>query len=195
WGAVPERAVGPHLVVVGPPDLDLRARVREVDEPVLVQALVSKLPVEGLDEGVVDGFAGPDEVELDATAVRPGIERGAGKLGAVVDDDPPGQRAARGQAVKDAGDPEAGEPVVDLDGQALAARVVDDVQGAKGPAAGQAVDHEGQRPAAVRLGRGGKDDAGAGDQLAPFPPAHGELFFAIDAVDPFVVAVPSGTLQ
>ena len=79
--------MGQHLVVADPPGLDLGARVIEVDEPVLVQALVPKLPVEGLDENVVDGFARPDEVELDATAVRPRIECGAGKLGAVVNDD------------------------------------------------------------------------------------------------------------
>jgi hypothetical protein len=50
--------VGQHLVVVDPPGLDLGARVIEVDEPVLVQALVPKLPVEGLDENVVDGLPG-----------------------------------------------------------------------------------------------------------------------------------------
>src|SRR5262249_35903328 len=33
WSAVPERAVGPHLVVVDPPSLDLDTRIREVDEP------------------------------------------------------------------------------------------------------------------------------------------------------------------
>src|SRR4030095_8719052 len=42
----------------------------------LVQALVPKVPVEGLEEGVVHGLAGSDEVELDAAAVRPGVEGG-----------------------------------------------------------------------------------------------------------------------
>jgi SAM-dependent methyltransferase len=64
-------------------------------------------------------------VELDAAAVRPGVERGAGKLGPVVDDNSPGKRPPGSQAVEDAGHPEAGQPVVELDREAFPARVVD----------------------------------------------------------------------
>ncbi len=40
WSLVPQRAVRPDLVVVDAPRPDLRARVMEIEEPVLVQALV-----------------------------------------------------------------------------------------------------------------------------------------------------------
>src|SRR5262245_14665972 len=71
------------------------ARIIDVDEPVLVQALVPKLSVEGIDEGVVRGFTGPDEVEprrRDDTPRRPGQPR------------VPGDRS-RPRAVRPAGDP------------------------------------------------------------------------------------------
>jgi len=54
WRHVPQRAVRPDLVVVETPRLDLAARVGQVDKPVLVQALVTKLAVEALDEAVLD---------------------------------------------------------------------------------------------------------------------------------------------
>jgi hypothetical protein len=69
---VAKRAVGSHLAI------------RQAS--ILVRAsLVPELAVEGLDEGVVHELAGADEVELDAAAVRPGVQRCAREFGAVVD--------------------------------------------------------------------------------------------------------------
>jgi len=55
---VPERAMGPPLVVVDAPGFDLLPRVLERDELMHVQALVTQAPVEGLDVGILHGFAG-----------------------------------------------------------------------------------------------------------------------------------------
>jgi hypothetical protein len=68
---VPERAVGPLLVVVEAPGFDLLPRVLERNELMYVQALVAQAPVEGLDVGILHGFAGVDEVERDAAVIRP----------------------------------------------------------------------------------------------------------------------------
>ena len=74
----------PHLVVVLAPPLDLGARVRQIPEPVLVEAFVPKLSVEGLGEGIVHRLAGSDEVQPDAASVSPGIEGLAREFRAVV---------------------------------------------------------------------------------------------------------------
>ncbi len=51
-----------------------------------VQTLLSEPAVEALDVGVLRRFAGIDEIQFDAIVGGPGIERAAGKFGAVVDD-------------------------------------------------------------------------------------------------------------
>ena len=54
------------VVVVLAPDLDPFAGVGQAHEPVHVQALVAKLAVEALDEGVLHGLARLDEVRPSA---------------------------------------------------------------------------------------------------------------------------------
>lgn len=108
------------LVVVEPPRLDPRPRVLHRDEPVLVEAFVSQLPVEALRVGVIDRLPRPDEVHAHAAAVGPGIERGAGFR----------QRARGDDPLEDAGGAQAGDRRVDLGGEALAGEVVDDVENA-----------------------------------------------------------------
>ena len=77
----------PHLVVVAPPGLDLLPRVGQIEEPVLVQTLVAELAVEALDETVLHGPSGGDEVQLHLILVSPLIHHLTGKLGPVVDHD------------------------------------------------------------------------------------------------------------
>jgi hypothetical protein len=72
---IAERAVRPHGVVVNAPSFDQRGRVSQIQEPVLVQTLVTKLPVEALDERVLDRPARFDELQANAALVRPGEER------------------------------------------------------------------------------------------------------------------------
>src|SRR5688572_20200325 len=77
----------PLLVELPTPRFDLLPCVRQVGEPVKVQALVAELAVEALDERVLHGLAGPDEVQLHSALIRPGVERLAGELRSVVADD------------------------------------------------------------------------------------------------------------
>src|ERR1051325_11783500 len=65
-GHVAEGTVGPHSIVVRPPGLDDLARVRQAEEPVLVQALAAESAVETLDVGILIRLARVDEVDADA---------------------------------------------------------------------------------------------------------------------------------
>ena len=64
--------------------LDHGLGMRQADEPVLVQALVPKSPVERFDIRILIGFSGFDQEQSDATCVRPGQHRLATELLAVV---------------------------------------------------------------------------------------------------------------
>jgi hypothetical protein len=66
--------MGPFLVVVITPILQLFLGVGKAQEPVSVQTFRSQATVECFDEGVVGGLAWPREVERDATLISPQIE-------------------------------------------------------------------------------------------------------------------------
>ena len=78
----------PGSVVALSPALDRLMRVREREEPVLVQAFVSQSPVEAFDECVLYRLAKSDEIETHAALVSPGVESFTLKLRSVVQDDP-----------------------------------------------------------------------------------------------------------
>ena len=61
--------MGPNLVVVSAPSLELFGRVCKREEPVGFQALGAVAAVEGFDEGVVRRLAGAGEVQGDAVGV------------------------------------------------------------------------------------------------------------------------------
>src|SRR5437899_731447 len=71
-------------IVVKPPGLDFDAGLLERQEEVLVQAFVATLAIKAFDEGILDWFARPNELQLDATPMRPFIDRSAAKLRAIV---------------------------------------------------------------------------------------------------------------
>ena len=79
--------MGAHGVVVAPPCSDLFARVTERPEPVKVQAFISQLPVQALDEGALHGFLGLDEPEANAGALQLFEHGSARSFGSVVEDD------------------------------------------------------------------------------------------------------------
>jgi len=54
------------------------------EKPVLIQALCPEFAVEGRDVGVVGGLTRTTEIQLHPVAVRPGIERLAEELGAIL---------------------------------------------------------------------------------------------------------------
>jgi hypothetical protein len=79
--------VGSLVVVLLAPAFDDAASMIHGDEPVLIEALIAELAIEALDVGVLDWLAWTDERQSDVLPVRPGVERLALELGAVIHGD------------------------------------------------------------------------------------------------------------
>src|SRR5712692_9824540 len=94
WGTVLQAAVRTLFVVVPLPLRDLLPRIGKIAEPVLVQALVTKAPVETLHVAVLHRSSGSDRVPLQALLVGPLIDSTAHELGSVVAADLPRQSAS-----------------------------------------------------------------------------------------------------
>jgi hypothetical protein len=128
---VVERAMRADLVVVDPPSLDRAPRVLESREPVPVEALVSELAIETLDERVLVWFPGVDEVKRDSPLFGLCQEGPARELGAVVDHHRAGQAMRLGQLVQESSHSYATDGRVHQKAGTFAAAVVDDVERAK----------------------------------------------------------------
>ncbi len=74
-------------MVLKPPLFKNPSRLSQALKPVHVQALVSELAIETLDEPVVHWTSWSDEIKLDASLVDPLIEVVAGEFGPVVQSD------------------------------------------------------------------------------------------------------------
>lgn len=72
------------VVVVFAPSLDDRLSLGQREELIVVEAFLTQPPVEALNERILVRLARPDEVELHAVAVGPGVHLVAGELGAIV---------------------------------------------------------------------------------------------------------------
>ena len=67
--------MGPMVLVVVAPCADNRLRVGQGFKAVHVEALVTQAAVEALDKCVLNGLAGPNEVQRDAAPVGLFVER------------------------------------------------------------------------------------------------------------------------
>lgn len=81
--------MGPDLIVVLPPSIDLHCGILQVQKPVLVEALQTKATVERFDQRIVGWLSGPGEVQDDPVRLSPQIQFFGGELAAVVHSDPP----------------------------------------------------------------------------------------------------------
>ena len=63
------------LVVVAAPDFDDSLRLGERGELMDVQTLLAQPPIKRFNEGILHGFPGSNEVELDATVIGPILQR------------------------------------------------------------------------------------------------------------------------
>lgn len=61
------------MVVILSPVRQLLADIVEREEHLDIQALISKPPIENLDEAILDGLARSNKVELNPMAIGPGI--------------------------------------------------------------------------------------------------------------------------
>ena len=81
--------MGSVFVVVSAPILHLFPGVGKAHEPVSVEAVLTDLAVERLDEGAVGRLALAREVQGDTALVRPKVEVARDKFGALIDPDRP----------------------------------------------------------------------------------------------------------
>ena len=79
--------MGSHRVVVVFPQLQFPANFRKGKKLVGVQTFVTESAVEAFDVGILHGFPRSNEVQLDATTVRPSIQFPGHKLAAIIDRD------------------------------------------------------------------------------------------------------------
>lgn len=70
-GQVPKRAVRSTLIIVHAPGFDEGLRLGQRGELMHVQALITESPVKRFNEGIFHRFARSNEVELDASPIRP----------------------------------------------------------------------------------------------------------------------------
>src|SRR5205823_9404161 len=89
-GPIAQGAVWSAFVVILPPQFDERTRLLQPLEPVFVQALVAELPVEAFHIRILHWFPRLNELPLHAALVGPTVHSLAGKLRAVVTDQPLG---------------------------------------------------------------------------------------------------------
>jgi len=147
---VAERTVWPLRVVLDPPGFDDAAGVSETDEPVLVQTLVTKFPVEAFDVRILVRLAGPDERQMDIGLIGLAVEHLSCELRAVIHSDGSRQSPRLSKSLHHCLEPCTGQRRIDLDRHAFPSAVVHDVQASDPSAIGQAVGDEFHRPALVR---------------------------------------------
>ena len=128
--------MGSHTVVVPPEFLDLVPGIVESHKPVLVEALVTKLTVEALDNAILDRLSRPDEIQPNPMAIGPRIECSAGKLGSVVHHQADGLATLLDGPFQDPCDPLTGQRGIDFDRQALPDEVIDHIERSEAPTCG-----------------------------------------------------------
>lgn len=74
-GQVPEQAVRPTLIVIYAPGINDGLGMSERGDLVHVQTLVSQSSIRPLNEGIFHGFARPNKIQLNASAIRPLLQR------------------------------------------------------------------------------------------------------------------------
>ena len=114
------------MIVIMAPGVEHALRLGRGGEHVRVEAFVAESAIEGLDEGVLHGFARPNELESDVVRIRPRVHRAADEFAAVVHRDR-GRRAAAGDDRRQHGrDFDAGQRPTDDERQRFARVDVED---------------------------------------------------------------------
>jgi len=144
--------VWPRGVVVGHPGADELAGLIEIDEQALIEELVAHPTAEGLDIAVLHRSARRDVMPFHPMILCPAQDRIRGELGAVVGHDHLWLAPSVDQYRQLAGNLFARDRGVGDRRQTFARHVIDDVEKAQAPAAGEPIVHEVEQPARVDLG-------------------------------------------
>ena len=112
---VPQRGMRTHPIVILPPSLRQASCLVQRQEPVLVQALVTKPSVERLDHRIIRGLSRPAEVELHTVEVGPKIQAPRDELGPVIDSNTLRLFTLGTHLLQDPYDVVTGQPLAHLD--------------------------------------------------------------------------------
>lgn len=182
-------------VIVLAPRFKLLAGVSKIEEQVGVQAFVAQTAVEALDKAVLCRLARPDEIQLHARLMGPGIHCPAAKLRAVVHGDGLRHAADPGESLQAGDDLDAAQRDIGPEQRALTTELVDDRQHPKVAAVLEAFRHEVHRPTLVRPSRDGQGHAGLDRTLPPLLGAYEQVFLSIQPVDKLLAHPPAFALQ
>lgn len=181
------------MVIILRPFSDGAAGMIEAEEEALVEQLVAHASVEALDISILHWPSRRDVVPFDLVIFRPGKDGIRGEFGAVVGDDHSWLAASFDEGRQFASDATTGDRGVRDRRQAFARHVIDDVEHAEPPSAGELVVDEIQRPSGIGF-RFDQDRCTRADRTPPgFALANGKPFLAIkaiDAVNPGGLSVP-----
>ena len=117
-----------HLVVMTAPVLDQDTGFLSRSEPLLVQTLIAKPPVEALIGAVLPGLAGVVQRGLDIRFSDPRQDRVADELRAVIRAHVARRTTCTDQTRQHLDDPIRSDTAGHIDGQALAGKFIDDSQ-------------------------------------------------------------------
>jgi hypothetical protein len=115
WHLVAQSRVRALRIVLHSPGSNGSARFLKGAKPVLIQALLPKPGVEGLDKWMIRRRPWPAESQLYAMAMRPGIQRLGRELRTMIDKERLRQPMCRGQPLKHGHYPLATQGSIDLD--------------------------------------------------------------------------------
>lgn len=176
-----------NRIVVDPPLFDERTGIRQADEPVLAQALISELAVETFDMPILGWFARRREVERDLLLRGPGTQHLTSKLWPIVD--PNALRRARhsNHAVQDAHDPSRRQRRVDFNRQTLTREAINQIECAKARSTRQRIMREIHRPMLTSARRNGEMRLAAPHDTLALSLSDGEPFGAVEPIDPFMI--------
>src|SRR5215467_5742264 len=96
-------------VVITSPRFNRGPRLSQAQEPVCIQALVTKSSVERLDITVLHGLAGINKAKHDVSLLTPGSHRPAHKFGSMIHPDLLRPASACAQLLQDANDAQRGQ--------------------------------------------------------------------------------------
>jgi len=165
WRDTAYGAMRPQVVVLKSSVIDEQTGFFKGTEPVLVKAVITEGAVEGLDEGVLDGLAGLDVVEVNLAPLSPEVKRLARELRAVVTGDGTrgSHRVTEGiEQIRYIGSPDGG---IHMERQTLAGAVVHQGQTPEAPPSGKLVMDEVHGPSFIGTHGSGQGNPNQGRQL------------------------------
>ena len=182
-----QAAVGPDFVVVLAPIGNALPGLGQAQEPLLVQAFISKLAVETLDVAVLHRPARLGQDVPHAMCCGPSHKGPACELWTVVRSHGQWVASEGGRLVEQACHVLPRDPVVHGNVHALVAEVIGHSQALDAPAIGQAVRDEIHAPNIVDLLRQLQGHPLTRWALGLLAPSYGQVGIFVQAVDPLVV--------